>query len=396
MIMKYINEINIKNKKVLIRVDYNIPIENGKILNDFRLRKSIETIKYCLSQNCSVILMSHLGRPDSQDEKFSLEPIVDFLDETFKVFIHFSDDCISDESLNISNKLLPNEIHLLENLRFYNNELENDHLFAKKLSEHADIFVNDAFGTSHRKHASNSAIMNYFKVKSFGFLIKKEFKYLSEAISKTSKHVLIVGGLKVSSKIKLIENFLDKTSHILIGGAMAFTFLKAKGINVGNSFVENDMLEVAKNILDISKSKNINLVLPVDVVCANNLNSKSRVCNVNDIKKDECGFDIGPETSLIFEMFLNDAKSIIWNGPLGAFEYPDFATSSQSISSIVKNATINNEAVSIIGGGDTVSAIEEYGSIDGYTHVSTGGGASLKLLSGETLEIINSWNEYEK
>jgi len=394
--MKYIDQINIKNKKVLIRVDYNVPIENGKILNDFRLRKSIDTINYCLSQNCSVILMSHLGRPDSQDERFSLEPILDFLDQTFNVLVHFSDDCISDKSFEISNKLLPKQIHLLENLRFYNNELDNEHLFAKKLSDHADVYINDAFGTSHRNHASNSAIMNYFKVQSFGFLIKKEFKYLSEAISESKKHILIVGGLKVSTKIKLIENFLDKTSHILIGGAMAFTFLKAKGVNVGKSFVEKDMIESADKILNLAKTKNVNIVLPVDIVCASDINAKSRVCNIEDINGDEAAFDIGPETSLIFEMLLSDAKSIIWNGPLGAFEYSNFATSSQSISTAVKNSTINNNAISIIGGGDTVSAIEEYGTVDGYTHVSTGGGASLKLLSGETLEIVKSWNTYAK
>ena len=309
--------------------------------------------------------------------------------------MHFSDDCISDTAIKTSNNLMVKEIHLLENLRFYKEELENDDKFAKKLSKHADVYINDAFGTTHRAHASNSAILKYFNVKCIGRLISKEFKYLNKTVSKQNKCILVVGCLKVSTKIKLIENFLDKSTHILIGGAMAFTFLKAKGIDVGNSFVEDKMIDIANNILKVAKKKSVQIILPSDIVCSQDFTSKSRVCDINDISLNESGYDIGPETSMYFSMLLDNAKFIIWNGPLGAFEYPDFATGSQAISASVKNATKNNDAVSIIGGGDTVSAIETYGTTDGYTHVSTGGGASLKLLSGEQLEILTSWEKYE-
>ena len=395
--MKNIKNINIKNKKVLIRVDYNVPIENGKIKNSFRLEASAPTIHYCLTQGASIILMSHLGRPENKDESLSLKPIIDYLEDKYNVYVHFSDDCISDESINTSKKMLPKEIHLLENLRYYNQESSNDEVFSYKLSKHAEIYINDAFGTAHRSHASNSSILKFFKIKSFGLLMLKELEYLMND-DLINGSVLIVGGAKISTKLKLIYNFIGKSSHVLIGGAMAFTFLKAKNVNIGNSLHEPDMIQEAKNILQFAEKSSTAILLPSDVVSSKSIEEANdiNVNNFNEIQNDDIGLDIGPETTLQYDLIIGEATNIIWNGPLGMFENLNFATGTQAICDSIKRRSLSEDCVSIVGGGDTIRAAEHFTSINGFTHVSTGGGASLKLLSGETLEILKSWEKYEK
>ena len=392
--MNTITSIDIKNKKVLIRVDYNVPIVNSKILNDFRIKATFKTIDYCLSQDCSLILMSHLGRPSEDSNEFTLYPIVKYLEKKYSSFIHFSDDCISKKSIEISNNLLPREIHVLENLRFYNQELDNDEDFAQKLSNHADIYICDSFGTSHREHASNSKILKFFKIKAIGFLMMQEFKYLDNTKLFNNTSSIIIGGAKISTKLKMIINYLDIASNILIGGAMAFTLLKAKGFNVGSSLFEDSMISESKKILDVFESSKTNLILPLDIVCKNKLTKKITVKRIEDIKNDDIGLDIGPETTFDFVNCINKSNIIIWNGPMGMFEDLNFATGTQTISKAIAN--IDKQFISIIGGGDTVSAIESTQNISSFTHVSTGGGASLKLLSGDILEFQKSWRLYDK
>ena len=395
--MDSITDINIESKRVLIRVDFNIPIEKGVIQSDFRIRAVQDTIEYCLENNCSIILMSHLGRPNGVDTNYSLKPLVKYLKNLFNVNIHFSNDCISDESINISINMNNKEIHLLENLRFYKEEVENDEIFAYKLSSHADIYINEAFGTSHREHSSNSLILKYFKTKSIGFLMQKEFNYLKDIFNVDSKPLIIVGGAKISTKINMIKKFITNCSNILIGGGMAFTFLKAKGINIGSSLVEESMIDTAKEIFDLASQNNVNIILPVDVVCGADFSSNTDIdiCSIDNINNNYMGLDIGPETTMIFEMLIGEASSVIWNGPVGAFELSPFSTGTHAIAHCISQKTVNDGLISIIGGGDTASAIMQCDLEDTYSHVSTGGGASLELLSGKELKIFKSWRDYE-
>ena len=398
--MNTLKNININDKRVLIRVDFNVPIIDGQIKNYFRLKSSVNTINYCLSKNCSVVLMTHLGRPQNNfEEKYSVYPMLDFLENEFNVFVHYSEDCISDKAIKTSKNMLPKEIHLLENLRFYKEEENDDVSFSKKLAKHADVYINDAFGTSHRSHASNSSILKFYTNKCIGLLMEKELNYLSPNFINTSnKCTLIIGGAKISGKMKMLENFLEKSNNILIGGGMAFTFLKAKGFNIGKSLHEDSMIDFANNLLVSAAKYNVNVVLPVDVVCSNKISDeeKTKICTIDNIDNNDIALDIGPETTMMFEMFIENSKNILWNGPLGAFEYFNFATGTQSISSKIRKVSSNENITSIIGGGDTVSAIESSGTLDGFTHISTGGGASLRLLSNQVLNIKEAWDRYEK
>ena len=389
--MKHLKDLNIKNKTLLIRFDFNVPLEDNKILNDFRIKSSFDTINYCLKNNASIVIVSHLGRPDGFNKNFSLKPIFEYLKKYFNNKIYFSNDCISQNSLEISRKLKPLQIHLLENLRFYKEEVNNDESFAKKLSKHADIYVCDSFGTSHRSHASNSKILKFFNHKCIGLLIAKEFKYLE--VNKSKNNGMIIGGAKISTKIKMINYFLNNSDMIFIGGAMLFTFLKSKGYNVGRSKVEDDMLEEAENIYTKSILMNKKIILPIDVVCAKeSINSKDIYTkNINNISDKDIGLDIGPKTINLFKNKISKLKTVIWNGPLGYFENQNFANGTIKIGNFLEKSEIST----IIGGGDTVSALEKYGSISSFTHVSTGGGASLKLLSGEKLNLTKSWEMYK-
>jgi phosphoglycerate kinase len=397
--LKNISTLNIKNKRVLIRVDFNVPLdESGKIISNFRIRSAIPTIKYCLTQNASIVLMSHLGRPKGQiDQKFSLKPIVEELETLLNTEIFFSDDCISDKSVELSTDLFPGEIHLLENLRFYNEEVDNDNQFSKKLAEHGDVFINDAFGTAHRKHASNDGILDYFNVYGYGFLVDKELKYFDRKLSNPeSPYTVILGGAKVVGKIELIESLMERADNFLIGGAMANPFLKILGKNTGAVSIDEENLNIAKLLLEKAKLNNVNIVLPVDVIASNELSDKAdwSVMTLEELPSNYYGFDIGPESCAIFNEYLINSKTVFWNGPVGIAEIPQFSIGTQALASTLKTLT-EEGVVTVIGGGDTASILMASGYDDSFSHISTGGGASIQLLSGHQLPAFSKLeNQY--
>ena len=397
--MLRIDQIDIKNKKVLIRVDFNVPISNGEIKSDFRIKETLDTINYCMENDAKIILMSHLGRPKGIDPSLSLFPIYKYLQSYFpNINILFSSDCISDNAFNRTKRMSSKDIHLLENLRFYNGELSNSDIFSKNLSKHADVYINDAFGTAHRMHASNASILRYCKVKGIGFLMNRELQYLSNLPLDEDKTIsLLLGGSKVSSKLAMIRYFLDKANYILIGGAMSYTFLKAKGLNVGKSLVEDNMIDEATFILNQADKCNTKIVLPIDAICSKSTkdNQNQSIKDINDIDIDEMGVDIGEKTIVSFSQIIKGSDLIIWNGPMGVFEIPAFSIGTKEIAKIISQSTKNNLMDSIIGGGDTASAVINFKLESNFTHVSTGGGASLELLSGKTLQLIKSWETYE-
>ena len=395
--MNKITNLDLKGKRVLIRVDFNVPLNGGIVADDFRIRASLPTIKHCLNEGASVVLMSHLGRPKGEVvPALSLDPVAFCLEDLLEGEVMFSEDCISDDAIGLSQQMLPREVHLLENLRFYPGEINNDSEFSRYLAEHADIFINDAFGTSHRAHASNVGVASIAAESAIGLLMEKELKYLGETMNAPEEPcVVILGGAKIGDKITLIKNMMGKADSILIGGAMAFTFLKIQGENVGSSLIDEDNLNTAEEILRLANNTNTNIVLPLDAVAGPKLsdNATWRVASLDEFKNNEAGYDIGPETTMEFEMVLSNAKTIIWNGPLGVSEIPAFSTGTQAIASAVIDKT-EDGAISIIGGGDTASALKQYGLDKGFTHISTGGGASLQLMSGKQLPALEALKEY--
>mgnify|MGYP006097521049 FL=1 len=395
--MKYITDLKLNRKRVLIRVDFNVPLNGGVVVDDFRIRASLPTIKHCLNEGASVVLMSHLGRPNGEIvPAMSLDPVAFCLEDLLGREVMFSDDCISEDAIGLSQQMLPREVHLLENLRFHKGETDNDPEFSSYLAEHADIYINDAFGTSHRSHASNVGVPSIVNETAIGILMENELKYFGDSIKNPEQPcVLILGGAKIGDKIKLIENMMQKAETILIGGAMAFTFLKVQGKNVGSSLIDEENIITAEKILTLAKNTDTNIVLPVDVVAGPKLSDDGtwRVINLSQLKNDEAGYDIGPETTMEFEMVLSNAKTIIWNGPLGVSEIPAFSTGTQAIASAVIDQT-EDGAISIIGGGDTASALKQYGLDVGFSHISTGGGASLQLMSGKQLPALEALQEY--
>ena len=395
--MKNITDLDLKGKRVLIRVDFNVPLNEGIVADDFRVRASLSTINHCLNEGASVVLMSHLGRPDGQIvPELSLDPVAFCLEDLLEREVMFSDDCISEDAIGLSQQMLPQEVHLLENLRFYKGEETNDSEFCGDLAEHADIYINDAFGTAHRSHASNVGIISRMSETAIGLLIQKELKYLGDTLKNPEQPcAVILGGAKIGDKIALIKNMMDKAESILVGGAMAFPFLKVQGKNVGSLIIDEDKLKVAEVILALSEKTNTNLLLPVDVVAAPEMDHDApwRVAVLDELEDHEFGFDIGPETAMNYELLLTDANTIIWNGPMGVCEIPAFATGTQAIASAVRDET-EDGAVSIIGGGDIASALKEMGLNDGFTHISTGGGASLQLMCGKQLPAFEALYEY--
>ncbi len=390
--MKNISALNIKNKRVLIRVDFNVPLdESGKIISNFRIRSAIPTIKYCLTQNASIVLMSHLGRPKGKNTpKFSLKPLAEELESLLNTEIFFSEDCISDESIELSKDLFPKEIHLLENLRFYNEEVDNDNEFSAKLAEHGEVFINDAFGTAHREHASNYGILNYFDDNGYGFLVDKELKYFERKLSfPVEPYTVILGGAKVVGKIELIESLMQYADNFLIGGAMANPFLKILGKNVGAVNIDEENLNIAKIILEKAKQRNINIVLPVDVIASNELSDEAdwSVMTLEELPTNYYGFDIGPESCAIFNEYLINSKTVFWNGPVGIAEMPQYSIGTQSLASTLKTLT-EEGVITVIGGGDTASILMASGHDDSFSHISTGGGASIQLLSGHKLPAL--------
>ena len=387
--MKNINQINIDNKRVLIRVDYNVPINNGKIVDSFRIDASFETIRYCLARNCKVVLMSHLGRPKGYDLELSLRVVYDYLKKKLPYKIFFSNDCTSEEAINISLKMKNKEIHLLENLRFHEQESLNDSVFSEKLSKHAEVYINDAFGTAHRAHASNSGITNYFNQKCHGFLINKEKKYLKENINNNQQSIsLLLGGAKISDKIKLIKRFVNIADDILIGGAMANNFLIANGFNIGKSLYEKDCVEFAREM--INNQYKAKLHFPVDVTCTENIEKKEniRVLNAKEVKDNDYIVDIGSETIADYKRIISKSTCVIWNGPMGIIEIPEYLKGTNAILKSVKDIT-EKGSLSIIGGGDTSTIIKKE-EMSNFTHISTGGGACLKLLSGESMPAFEA------
>ncbi|OGS45239.1 MAG: phosphoglycerate kinase [Elusimicrobia bacterium RIFOXYD2_FULL_34_15] len=384
-----IKDVNLKGKKVLVRVDYNVPLDKSQnITDDTRIKESIPTLKYLIDNNCKLILCSHLGRPKGKvAPEFSLKPVAKRLSELLKQDVKFAPDCIGPEVKKLADGLKPKEILLLENLRFHSEEEKNDENFAKQLSELAEFFVQDAFGTVHRAHASTAGV-NKFLPSAAGFLLEKEIKYLGGAMQNPARpFVAILGGAKVSDKIGVIENLLNKVDVILIGGAMAYTFLKAMGIQVGQSRVEEDKLDLAKALL--RKSSKIRFLMPIDHIIADKIDQNANVEESQglEIKDGWMGVDIGSMTQAIYSSVIAKAKTIVLNGPMGVFEIDKFATGTYTICKAIADST-SKGAISIIGGGDSVSAVKNAGVADKMSHISTGGGASLEFLEGKELPGI--------
>ena len=381
------------NERVLIRVDFNVPIENGEIMDDFRIRAALPTIKHCLDGGASVVLMSHLGRPNGVvNEELSLMPIGEKLCDLLEISIKFSHDCVSEDATDVSLGLQPGEVHLLENLRFHNAETKNDLDFSKKLSSHGTMYVNDAFGTAHRAHASNVGVTKYLDNCFPGFLLQKEYDFLHHSIKSPERpFTIILGGAKISSKLPLITRFMSEADNLIVGGGMAYTFLKCMGNEIGNSIYDESKFEKASSILESRLKYNCRLILPSDVSVTKDFSSGivNSIRKVNEIEKDEEGIDIGPDTIKRFSDVILNSKTVIWNGPMGVFETESFAKGTNAIAKVVSEMT-QNEGTSIIGGGDSASAIKDLGVWDDMTHISTGGGASLELLSGEDLPAFKA------
>ena len=384
---------NLRGKNILIRVDFNVPLDGERVTNNFRIKAVIPTINTCLEGGAAVVLMSHLGRPEGiKDKKLSLIPIGEELAGLMEMPIKFSDNCISTDALDTSLSLKAGEIHLLENLRFNPGENANDTEFASQLARHGEIYINDAFGTAHRSHASNVGVVSPFKHAGIGWLMDKELNFLERFMIKPQRPLtLILGGAKIGTKLGLIEQFLTKADHILIGGGMAFTFLKARGKNVGGSLVDETMVPLAKAIINKARTKSIRLILPSDVICGKTLDDKEPKGPyfIHEIPSGLMGLDIGPETLATFNSILGQSQTVVWNGPMGVFEVNGFEAGTRGMGIHLANCASNDTKV-IVGGGDTAAALDAFGLLKEMTHVSTGGGAALELLSGNRLPALEA------
>ena len=382
---------DLTGKRVLVRADFNVPVDDaGNITDDTRIRAALPTIKDLTGKGAKVILCSHFGRPKGVDEKLRLTPVAKRLSELLGQDVVKCDDCIGDEVASKIAAMANGQVALLENVRFYPEEEQNDPEFAKKLAANADLYVNDAFGTAHRAHASTEGVTKYLSPSVAGYLIEKELEYLQNAIEKPQAPLAaIVGGSKVSSKIGVIETLLDKCDKLFLGGGMIFTFYKARGLNVGKSLVEEDKLELARALEAKAKEKGVQLLLPTDVVVADSFSpdANSRIVDINNIPDGWMGLDIGPDSLKVFQAALADCKTVIWNGPMGVFEFDKFAAGTEGIAHTLAEIS-KTGAITIIGGGDSVAAVEKVGLADQMSHISTGGGASLELLEGKVLPGI--------
>lgn len=385
--MTTISNYNFKAKKAIVRVDFNVPLNSKfEITDNTRIVASLPTIKKIIEDGGAAVLMSHLGRPEGRDEKFSLKHIVSELSKQLGIQVKFVDDCIGEKVLDAKKTLKFGEVLLLENLRFYKQEHKDKEgmpNFARQLAEGCDVYVNDAFGTAHRSHASTAVIAKFLHDKMAGFLLEKEIKFLGETLKNPEKpFVAIVGGAKVSGKLEVLKALMEKTDTIIIGGGMSYTFLKAQGHKIGNSLVENELLDTAKLILEKAEKQKVKFLLPIDHLIADKFDNEANRKTVDEeIPDDYMGLDIGEKTIALYSKEISQAKTIVWNGPMGCFEMPNFAKGTFEIC----KAVANSSAISIIGGGDSVAAVNQSGLADKMTHISTGGGASLEFLEGKQL-----------
>ncbi len=389
---KTLKDLDFAGKKVLVRCDFNVPMdENGNITDDIRITSSLPTISYIIEKGGKVILMSHLGRPKGEpNKKYTLKPVADRLTELLNKEVVFAEDdsVVSDEVRKQVASMNNGDVLLLENTRFRKEEEKNEEGFSKDLASLGDLYVNDAFGTSHRGHASNVGVSTYLP-SAVGFLVEKEISIMGKALETPERpFVAILGGAKVSDKIGVIENLVNIVDTIIVGGGMAFTFLKAQGYEIGKSLLEEDKIDLAKELLEKAKSKNVKLLLPIDVVVAKEFKNDTefKTVTINSIQEDMMGLDIGEETISLFSKEVIEAKTIIWNGPMGVFEMENFAKGTYRIA----KAMAESKGISIVGGGDSASAVEKSGYGDKMTHISTGGGASLELLEGKSLPGIEA------
>ena len=392
--MKTIHDFNFENKKALIRVDFNVPLNSDfEVTDKTRIEAAKPTIVKILEDGGAVVLMSHLGRPKGVDSNFSLKHIVESVSDVIGIQVKFVADCIGEKVTEAVRNLQKGEVLLLENLRFYEEETAGDENFSEQLSNNGDIYVNDAFGTAHRAHASTTIVAKYFSEhKCFGTLLAKEIESIDKVLNTSEKPVLaILGGAKVSSKITVIENILDKVDHLIIGGGMTFTFVKAQGGCVGDSICEDDKMSLALEILEKAAAKNVQVHLPVDVLAADDFsdNANTQVVDVTKIPEGWQGLDAGPKSQEIFDEVVNLCKTILWNGPLGVFELETFSKGTIMLGNSIDKAT-QNGAFSLVGGGDSVAAVKQFGFADKVSYVSTGGGAMLETLEGKSLPGIDA------
>ena len=392
--MKSIDQYSFKGKKVIIRVDFNVPLNSQKQVTDnSRIEAAKSTILKIINDGGSCILMSHLGRPKGEDQNFSLKHLVDEIEKTLGLKVKFVSQSVGETASKAANKIKPKEVLLLENLRFHLEESIGDENFAKKLASLADCYVNDAFGTAHRAHASTAVIAKHFPNKKFaGHLLLKEVSSIQKVMDSGEKPVLgILGGAKVSSKITIIDNIIDKVDSLIIGGGMAFTFVKALGGSIGNSICENDKIDLALSILEKAKEKNVSIHLPLDVVCGDDFSEKANIIEseINNIPEGWEGMDAGPKSRKLFDKIINESKTILWNGPVGVFELSKFSKGTIAIGESISRST-KNGAFSLVGGGDSVAAVKKFNFENKVSYVSTGGGAMLESLEGKILPGIQA------
>lgn len=397
MAKRTIDDFSFAGKKVLMRCDFNVPLnENLEITDDRRVVSSLPSINKVLRDGASLVLCSHLGRPKGQAKpEFSLKPVADNLSELLDRKVVLAPDCVGPDVEKLKDNLKPGDILLLENLRFHSEEEKNDPDFARQLANGFDVFVNDAFGTAHRAHASTEGVTHYIDESLAGYLIEKELKYLGEAIETPARPLLaILGGAKISGKIDVIKSLFDKVDLLIIGGGMTYTFFKSMGLEIGTSLLEADRVEMAGELLKEAKKRSVEILLPVDLVVADKFDNeaKTRVVPIDQIPADWMALDIGPETAKLFGDRIQSAKTVVWNGPMGAFEMPTFSVGTRKVAEYLVTAT-KNGATTVIGGGDSAAAVTQFGLDEGITHISTGGGASLEFLEGKKLPGIEALTE---
>lgn len=391
---KTIRDIDVSGKRVLVRCDFNVPMQDGKITDDIRITSALPTVKYLIENNAKVILMSHMGRPKGEPKpEFSLKPVADRLSQLLgkEVIFAASDVVVDDKVRETAEELQPGQVMLLENVRYRKEETKNEEPFTGQLAQLGEIFVNDAFGTAHRAHCSTAGLAEYMPSVS-GFLIEKEVKFLGDALENPERpFVAIMGGAKVGDKIPVIENLLKKVDSLIVVGGMSYTFFKAMGYEIGTSILDEESIELAKELMEKAKAVGVQLMLPVDTVCAKEFDNSSEkgVFDRDKIPADMMGMDIGPKTIDMYKKVISTAKTVVWNGPAGVFEMPNFAEGTKAIA----EALAKSEAVTIIGGGDSAAAVEQFGYADKMTHISTGGGASLEFLEGKELPGLSCLEE---